>query len=280
MSTEASICNSSHNGNETGVPTAGRNSHHRVRDMAAQLAVAWRGGHHAIEVRTDMWPRRLNEGYRVQDELIALLGLPVLGWKVGLAGRNSYRRARLQRPVFGRILSSRCFGNGETIAVPRGQETTVELEIALVLAEDVNAHEQVTPHVVASAHLGFEIVASRYRQPESMSIPALVADNVASYAVVVGDAIDLRHFAEVAADACVMAEGHRFGEALRGDDLPDPLSALGHLAYHLSERGQSLKRGDIVFSGTITQPFQIAAPCRLTGATSTPLVSCHLTPTL
>ncbi len=218
------------------------------------------------------------EGYDVQDRLIALLGHPVLGWKIGLAARDAYRRARLQRPLFGRILAPRCYKNGDELPIRRDLEITIELEIALVLGEDVDANTAIVPGLIHSAHLGFEIVSSRFPERQNVSMAAAVADNAVSHAVVLGDAVDLRHFAEIAAHASVTVDGRRVADALQGEELPDPLSGLGHLAAHLRERGQALKRGDIIFTGTLTKPFDIAAPCELIGSAPAPMVHCRLRP--
>ena len=245
---------------------------------AAGLAMAWRNGLQPAALRQEVRPPTLADGYHIQDRLIDLLGHPVVGWKVGMAGRNAYRAAGLERPVFGRVLGPRCFVNGDVVVVPRDRIVTVELELVLVIAEDVHAGAEITTGMIQSAHLGFEIVCSRLPDRQSIGVAATVADNTVSHAVVLGEAVDFASFAELAAQAMVIADRKAAASGLRGDDLPDPLAVLGHLIAHLAERGRTLRRGDVVFTGTLTKPFDIAAPSELIGGSPEPKVWCRLEP--
>jgi 2-keto-4-pentenoate hydratase len=250
-------------------------------ERAAQgLAAAWPKGLQPAALRPLVRPPTLDTGYAVQDRLVALLGHPVIGWKIGLAGRNGYRGAGLARPLFGRILAPRCFRSGDVVPVPAGIGITVELELVLVMADDIFAQTPVTRDLIQSAHLGFEIVAARLPDRQTIGIAATVADNAVSHAVVLGDAVDFSCFAGIAAQASVTADGRPAAAALSGDDLPDPLPLLGHLAAHLGERGTCLKRGDIVFTGTLTRPLDVTAPAEIVGGAPGPAVRCTLAPSL
>ncbi|MDF3212166.1 hydratase [Mesorhizobium sp. M7A.F.Ca.CA.001.09.2.1] len=246
-------------------------------DRAAEgLASAWRAGAQPAGLRADVRPRSLAEGYDVQDRLIALLGHAVVGWKIGLAGRNFYRGAGLSRPIFGRILAPRRHVSGEDVIVPRDASVTIELEIALVLACD--AGPVVTPDLIESAHIGFEIVSSRLPDRQRIGVPATIADNCVSHAVVLGQTVDLDAIGDIAAHAGVTVDGHLRARGLRGDDLPDTLAVLGHLIAHLRERGQVRRCSGVVFTGTLTQPFDVAAPCELAVTGTGSALRCRLVP--
>jgi 2-keto-4-pentenoate hydratase len=245
---------------------------------AAGLADAWRSGEQHEALRRLVRPRDLGEAYETQDRLIDLLGHPVVGWKIGLAGRNAYLGAGLQRPIFGRLLRPRCNGNGDVVAVPRDTAVTVELELALVLSRDVEPGAAIGRDLIGSAHLGFEIVSSRLPDRQTIGVAATVADNAVSHAVVMGDAIEFGPIGSIAAQALITVDGKVSTSPLAGDDLPDPLAVLGHLIDHLGERSQRVRRGDIVFTGTLTKPFAVAAPCDLAGGGAGSFVRCRLEP--
>ena len=54
---------------------------------AAMLAQAWRSGTLLAELPRAVRPATMAQGYDIQDRLIAELGRPVVGWKLGLAAR-------------------------------------------------------------------------------------------------------------------------------------------------------------------------------------------------
>jgi 2-keto-4-pentenoate hydratase len=247
-----------------------------TEQLAATLAATWRSGLQRSEPREIASPPTLADGYDVQDRMIALLGHPVVGWKIGMSGRNGYLGAGLTRPIFGHILAPRCFASGDVVPVAPDIAVTVELEVALVIADDVDPNGKITPDLIRSAHLGFEIVSSRMPGHKTFSPATIAADNGISHAVVLGDAVDFHRFAEMAADAQIAVNDAIAARGLKGDDLPDPLSVLGHLIAHLAERGKRLKRGDIVFTGTLTKPFGATAPCSLTGGAPQTAVRCRL----
>lgn len=244
--------------------------------VASGLAEAWRSGEQHEALRALVRPRDLGEAYEIQDRLIDLLGHPVVGWKIGLAGRNAYLGAGLQRPIFGRLFEPRCHANGDIVPVPRDTAVTVELEVALVLSRDVEPGAAISRDLIGSAHLGFELVSSRLPDRPSIGVAATVADNAVSYAVVMGDAIELGPIGLIAAHTSITVDGEVRASPLTGGDLPDPLAVLGHLIAHLGERGQGLRRGDIVFTGTLTKPFAVTAPCDLVGGGTGVFVRCRL----
>jgi 2-keto-4-pentenoate hydratase len=81
---------------------------------------------------------------------------------------------------------------------------------------------------------------------------ALVADNAWNEGVVLGEprhdwqGLDLAALRGVAT-----LNGEPVGEGRGGDALGHPLEALAWVANHLAARGRSLRRGDIVITGSL-----------------------------
>jgi 2-keto-4-pentenoate hydratase len=247
-----------------------------IEKAAEGLASAWREGKQPQEVLATVQPPTLAEAYDVQDRLAARLNLPTVGWKIGLAARSGYLGANLKRPIFGRIFEPRCYRSGDAVPVPAGRPMTIELEIAFVLAGTPKAGMPVDVSLIESAHLGFEIVCSRLPDRQRIGIAATVADNSVSHAVVLGGALNLDAMPAIQAGAAVSAAGHLEAASLTGDDLPDPFPVLDQLVAHLAERGHALRRGDLIFTGTMTRPFDVEAPCDLASAGRGPSLNCHL----
>lgn len=56
----------------------------------------------------------------------------------------------------------------------------------------------------------------------------------------------------------VSVDDQETARGLSGDDLTDPLASFNGLIAHARERGITLKRGEIVTTGAIGKPFDIA----------------------
>ena len=55
-------------------------------------------------------------------------------------------------------------------------------------------------------------------------------------------------------------DGEEMARRLSGDDATDPPAALADLVATARERGMPLPNGSIVSTGTVSKPFDIAAP--------------------
>ncbi|MGT2453464.1 hypothetical protein ACU4GI_09245 [Cupriavidus basilensis] len=104
---------------------------------ATLLTDALRSGVQFRDLPAEAKPATLASGYDVQDQFMAALGDPLVGWKLGVGSANAMRRAKLARPLVGQVGASRCFAAGDTVPVPAGAVVTIEFEIAVRLARDV-----------------------------------------------------------------------------------------------------------------------------------------------
>jgi 2-keto-4-pentenoate hydratase len=229
---------------------------------ASMLAAAWKSGTQIRELPTEIRPRTLDDGYDVQDSLIDQLEEPVVGWKLGIASRNAMRQASLDHPVAGRVMAARCHRSGDTVRVWASSPVTVEFEVAFVLSRDVLAGDApVRPlDVVADMRVTFELLQSRFVDHRAAGIPSFAADNGAFQALVVGDIVDADAIDEVIRSVRVSVDGEERARARSGDDLIDPVRSLEGLLVHARRRGMTLHRGDIVSTGSLSKPFDVAGP--------------------
>lgn len=228
---------------------------------ATTLAARWKDGGRLTDLSELIRPRLLSEGYDVQDRLVAEIGDSVAGWKIGRASRSAKREFGADSPIFGRILTPRLYRHGDIVTIPLAARITVEFEAALVLATDIDANTRVEEidfsTAIATAHAGFELVSSRFVDRDRLDSALVVADNSFSFAVVFGDPIDLGHLEEIANDVVVKVDGRVGARGLTGDDLPDFAGGWRSLIAHTVGRGANLRSGDVIFSGTLTAPFDL-----------------------
>ena len=230
---------------------------------AARLLVeAWRTGTLLPELSEPIRPRTMAEGYDIQDRVVAALGHPVAGWKLGLGSRLQKRRSGLGRAVAGRILGPHLHRDGDVVTLPNAAPVTVEFEIAYVLGRDVSPGE---PHldirdVVVEVRVAFELVRSRFVDRHAVGWPSFAADNAGFQALVLGDAIPADRVAAMADSLVVGCDGEPRARALTGEEAIDPAAALADLVAIAGERGMVLPRGSVVSTGTVSAPFDVAAP--------------------
>jgi len=224
------------------------------------LAQAWRSGSQLPELPEAARPRTLREGYDLQDRFIALTGDVVAGWKLGVGSPNAMRAAGLARPLVGRVLQSHCHQPDAVVPLPGAAPITVEFEIAFVLGCDIgpDGPPASLADAVSETRVTFELVLSRFSDRRSVGWPSFAGDNVGFEALVVGNPIDPEQIDAIAQDVVVSVDGEEKARGLAGDDLSYPWKALAALMDHARERGITLHRGQIITTGAIARPFDVA----------------------
>jgi 2-keto-4-pentenoate hydratase len=232
------------------------------------LAELWHSGAQCQELRPDIRPHTLPQGYDVRDRMVAALHDRVVGWKLGVGSAAQKRQSGVGRSIAGRILGSRLYGAGDIVSIPDAAPVTVEFEIAYVLGRDVRPHEPVPDGLdaVAEVRVAFELVRSRFVDRRAVGWPSFAADNAAFHALVLGEPIANADIGEVARTLSVLLDGSEVARSLSGDDATDPPTALADLIATARERGMTLPRGSIVSTGTVSRPFNVSAQQASIGA--------------
>jgi len=226
------------------------------------LARAWHDDTQIVELPAPLRPRSLREGYDVQDLLASQLGEATVGWKLGVGSPDAMRKARLDRPVVGRVTASRRFDAGATVELRSTAPATIEFEIAFVLARNIAPGEapSVPITVVQSIHMTCEVVRARYVDRRAVGWPSFVADDSAFRALVVGSSISAASAQRVAHTVVVHVDGREAARGVQGGERTDPVASLKALLAHASDRRITLRRGELVSTGTVSVPFDVAQP--------------------
>jgi 2-keto-4-pentenoate hydratase len=212
----------------------------RLTQIAQLLADARRAGQ---RISLADPPRDFDEGFAVQDEVVRLLGQPIMGWKV------------IEMPNGGPVLSAPLLADGK---VPAGgtwkvvgpEPAGLELEIAFIMARDVPATASTSEILdcIGSANVVFELCQSRNEKPETLPRHVGLADCILNAGVAVGASFagwrerDLKGITgRLKVDGKVLKEG----------ESVDPIRAISVLAPALVKRGRGLKAGDVVITGSL-----------------------------
>jgi 2-keto-4-pentenoate hydratase len=197
--------------------------------------------------------------YAIQREVAERTGVPLTGWKVGMASAVG-RGPDTPGPIYGRLLADMEVPDGGSI--PRGvlHGPEVEGEIAFVLDAPLRGPGVTVADVLAATRgvlPAIEIFAGRLA-PGEHGVPDLIADNAFSARYVVGatlvplDGLDLRLIGMVHARGGAEIVGAGAGARVLGH----PAAAVAWLANALAANGEpaGLEPGQLVLSGSLAPP--------------------------
>ena len=213
----------------------------RLAGIAERIVDARRQGARVALAGADA-PADFEEGFAIQDLVVAALASPIIGWKV---------MAVPQGPViFAPILQSGRVAAGGAWEVVGREPAGIELEIAFRMGRDVppNATPEQVLDAVASAHVVFELCQIRVAEPAKQPRHVMLADCIANAGLVVGPEIRGwrgENLVERAARLLVDGKVHVEGKST------DPIGALQMLPPALAARGKALSAGQIVITGSL-----------------------------
>ncbi len=236
----------------------------RARQAADILWSAWQEQRLLEALPDDCRPRSLEEGYAIQDAMAEHHGGEVIGWKIAATSSAGQRHIGVTEPLGGRLFAKFCHPDGARLPAGPLHMRVAEAEFAFRVAKDLppRANRYTTEEVMAAVgtlHLAIEVPDSRYRDFARVGAPQLVADDSCACYFVLGDEAAGWRGVDLAAHPVV---GHKNGAvAERGSGanvLGDPRMALAWLANDRAARGDGLKAGQIVTTGTCIKPMPIA----------------------
>jgi 2-keto-4-pentenoate hydratase len=219
-------------------------------EAAAQfLAAARKDGRPGARLPENIRPADLESALVIQRRIVALLGQTIGGWKCSVP---SDARPILAAPLF----ASTVYRTSPCRIVATGDMARIEPEVAFIMGHDLPRRD--TPYSEAEIHaaiaeprLVLELLGTRYADPAVVSWPEMMADFVQNQGLFVGPSFArgldaaLNAFAvTVRTPAGVLSThaGHH------GDG--HPLNPLYWLANFLAARGEGLRAGQVVTTGS------------------------------
>ncbi len=228
---------------------------------AHYLAHAWHGPKQIAELPQAIRPANIEQGYDVQDRLVDLLGVPVVGWKLGVGSANLKQQSGIGRSIAGRVLANRRHHPGAIVRLSFAAPLTIEFEIAFVLGEDVDHRFAGDARsAIAEARVTFELVMARFVDRRAVGWPSFAADDAGFEALIVGERFDERQMPDLLSSLVVSVDGQEKARAAGGDDATDPYGALADLISIARERKMTLPKGSIISTGSASMPFAVSSP--------------------
>jgi len=216
---------------------------------------------HAEGVRFQAAPppsaRTLQAAYDVQRAHVALLQREagaVVGYKIGLTSTRMQQMCGIAEPVCGAVLARRVHRSGVALRRAAHGRLGLEFEIAVRIGRDTGATADYTADTVR-AHVdgvcaALEVVDDRNADYGALDVRGLVADNAWNAGVVLSDFVEAWP-ALPSVEGIVSVDGQPIDRGFGRDVLGDPLVVVAWLANHLAGRGEALRAGQIVMTGSL-----------------------------
>lgn len=201
----------------------------------------------------------IDEAYDAQDAFVAELlkagNGRRAGYKIGLTSKRMQEMCGIDVPVGGVVLASRVMPSGGVAEASRFGRLGLEFEICTILSRDLPARPQdytagEVETAVGEVCAAIEMVDDRNCDYATLDVFSLVADNSWNAGVVLGKPAP-RPADLTACEGVVSLDGAVFDRGYGRDVLGGPLVPLTWLANHLSRRGEGLRAGDIVMTGSL-----------------------------
>jgi 2-keto-4-pentenoate hydratase len=233
-----------------------------MEDVAAQHAGEWLLAEHKANRRfktlSPPAPVTISDAYDVQEKYVALLvgeHGDAIGYKVGLTSATMQAFCGIDHPIAGVVLAKRAHRSGAIVRRSDFGRLGLEFEIAVRLKSDVPvtggscSAEMIAPHI-GGVGAAIELVDDRDADYSNLDVLSLVADNSWNGGIV------LSEFAATWPDLATVRghatrDGAAIGEGYGRDILGHPFNSVAWLATHLASRGQGLKAGQVVMTGSV-----------------------------
>ncbi len=217
-----------------------------IRKAAGLLVEARRTGVPLGQLPEGCHPASVAEAHAIQDAAVALLGEPVAGWKVALAGDGSVMR--------GVILQSRVWESPARVPAALVPLLGVEAEIAFRFERDLpprpEAYAREAVEAAVTAIVAIEIVASRFQSYRDTPLLDRAADFVSNGGFVRGTLQPRWREHELSSLEVTLAiDGETIVSRQGGHPAVDPLLPAIALVNEL-RRGPGVRSGQLVTTGT------------------------------
>jgi 2-keto-4-pentenoate hydratase len=203
-------------------------------------------------------PATVSDAYDIQDRFVELLRAEhgeTIGYKVGLTSETMQKFCGIDHPIAGVVLADRLHRSGATIRRADFGRLGLEFEIAVRIKSDVPPSatplsvEAIAPYI-AGVCAAIELVDDRAADYTKLDVLALLSDNSWNGGIVLSELVtNWPNLEDVLGRAT--KDGAAIGEGHGRDILGHPFNSVAWLAAHLSSRGESLKAGQIVMTGSV-----------------------------
>ena len=211
------------------------------------------------------------EAEAFQAVAVKALGEEACGHKIGATSVEVQRLLSCREPIHAPIMRKDVLLSGATFKIPAGL-LGIECEFGFVMGDDFRISAERSDitalrSAIASCFVSLEIVGRRVVADVPLNEVTAIADFAVNVAVVRGEPIpDWQRRDLAAVPVRAVLDGVTVANGTGAMVLGHPLNALLWLAEALRKRGDQLRKGEIILTGTCTgvtkvAPGQLFAGC-------------------
>jgi 2-oxo-3-hexenedioate decarboxylase len=210
---------------------------------------------------TDQYPNlTIDEAYDLQKKLVERrmekTKTKRLGIKLGLTSKAKQEMMGVHEAIYGYLLSDMLALEWEPLQQHRLIHPKAEPEIAFIMGEDLMGHNVSADDVMKAAKFvvaAIEVIDSRYKDFR-FTLPDVIADNCSSAKLILGSKMVKPEELDLASIGMVMSKnGEMVASGAGSAVLGHPAEAVAWAVQKLAQRGEGLKKGDIVLSGALSE---------------------------
>jgi 2-keto-4-pentenoate hydratase len=209
-------------------------------------------------------PPGMARAFALQCAITRELGWTEAGWKIGCTSARAQKALNADGPFPGTIFTNRVYRSGDHFPTVPVNKRVVEPEVCFTMAKSLPPRGKAydldeVMKVVASVCVAIEIVNPRTPNGFGDPVPWFVVDGGLNEGIVLGEArkpLTRAQYTDLKGSVSWNGNNMQGGigsNALGGGDL-----SLAWLANHLNAHGESLKEGQIITTGVITEFFSAA----------------------
>ena len=218
----------------------------------------------------DLLPESISEAYEVQGAYQASLSKEfgeVAGYKIAYTTTALQQSSGISEPVAGVILVNNVRHSPTVLNSADFLQPGIECEVGVRLGRDLPASgapydRDGVSDAVEAVTTTFEVVDNRRTQGQDTQTQLLttIASNILNAGIVLGEPVaDWRGIHLAGCRGYMEINGELVGEGMGSDVMGHPLEPLAWLANNLASRGQELKAGMVVITGSIVSPKWLKA---------------------
>jgi len=204
-----------------------------------------------------------DQAYEVQDRVVAHRiesGERQLGWKVGATSLAllEQMKGQIDEPIYGAVMSPTTWQEPDAVCAADFSALTLEAEIGVVLATPLRGPNATRLDVLAAAAgaLAAVEISDGRLEAGTANLADGLADSAYHGGLILGSpmrpAVGFDFFHE---GVVVRKNGRLVGSGCGAEAYGHPLDVVAWLANALARRGRGLEAGQVVSTGSLTQPF-------------------------
>ncbi|XJS10416.1 2-keto-4-pentenoate hydratase [Aerococcaceae bacterium WGS1372] len=205
--------------------------------------------------------KTIEEAYQVQDEVLAFKeenGEKLQGYKISLTSKETQDLFNSDTPLFGQMTNVTV---KKSVNLSEYNEPLLEAELVFLVQKDVNADDS-DEEVMAKCLVapGIEVPDGRYEDwfPKT-TLYEVIADGAVNGAVVYSEAKSCKYEDLADVEGVLYLNDEEVTRGHSTEVLGHPVNAVKWLAKALEDRGEKLRAGRFVSSGTFILPEKLQA---------------------